>query len=170
MAKQYLDRCAQLRVDMLKEDKDSIENIIVLGIELTDHGNPKGVLIQSKCNPFLALGILERMQCEIENLRKEIHKKIDDLSDMNDDDGGSFISGLKEMMKHVGGQSFEATDEDLDILKSLRDRMKAAADNHDRAEAERVRQELKNFLSKRFGIDGPSDKSSDDFNPNDFMG
>jgi excinuclease UvrABC helicase subunit UvrB len=167
MAKQYLDRCAKLRTEMLDENKDSIENIIVIGIELTDTGSPKGVLIQSKCNPFMALGILERMEREIENLKKEIHNKIDDLSDMNDDHG-SFAQGLKDMMSSIGGQTFEATDNDIDTLKALRDRMKDAADNRDSAEAERVRNELKEFMRKRFGLNNGS--ASSDFNPNDFMG
>ena len=166
MAKQYLDRCASLRTEMLDADKNSIENIIVIGIELNDTGNPKGVLIQSKCNPFLALGILERMQREIDNLKKEIHTRIDDISDANHDEG--FIDGLKDMMRTLGqGDAFEATDEDVDTLKKLRDRMKNAADKEDYEEGKRVRDELREFFKKRFGNGTSMDDST--FNPKDFM-
>lgn len=180
--KQYLDACADLRNKMLAEDPKSIENFVLIGMELTEDGHPKGMLVQSKCNPFLALGILEHLTQQITSLKKEIMAKIN--SGVNEDESihegniDSRVRSTKDLLNsliELDAQStaIEVTDEDLAYVKSLRNQMAEAAEERDMEKAEDAKRKLIEFLQKRAAAakkkDNPSTGNSDDVDINDLM-
>jgi hypothetical protein len=180
--KQYLDACADLRNKMLAEDPNSIENFVLIGMELTENGHPKGMLVQSKCNPFLALGILEHLTQQIANLKKEIMAKISDgvndeasIHEGNIDSRVRTTKDLLNTLMELDTQStaIEVTDEDLAYIKALRNQMAEAAEERDMEKAEDAKRKLIEFLQKRAAKakkkDNPLTGSPEDVDINDLM-
>jgi hypothetical protein len=150
----------------IEETKTEVQNHLILGLDVDQRGRPISKMLKTQAEPFELLGMIDAAMMMLQEARKEVRSKIAEQDK---------ISRLVSKLPGELG----------DKIKNLELRMRAAANNMDKDEMDRIQKELDELLdiSKGSIIDmlrkkrdesadsddqnGPSD---DDFNIKDFLG
>ena len=156
MDNQFLFKLNEFLTKELETNEDYQNSVIVMAVEVDKSGRPLGTINKVFAPPFAALGLLEYMSVNLNNLRDGIFDKLEEDQTRINSDGGVNIEDI------LGKYPPELRA----VVEKYDDQLREAIMNGDAEALEELKKLILSELDKLRG----GDSGDDDFDMKDFIG